>query len=266
MFLLSQIADYNVSTLIVLSVLAFVAGFIDSVVGGGGLIQIPALLISFPDTPLATLFGTNKIAALSGTSVAAYQYSRRVKYNYALLLVVSFFAFVASNLGAKALSHLNANTLKPVIFVILILIAVYTFIKKDLGKIQTKTLSFGKQAVFGSLLGFTVGFYDGFFGPGTGSFLVLGFVVILGFEFMAASAYAKVINCVTNVSALIVFIRHGNYMLALAILMAVCNISGSIIGSRMAIKRGNSFIRNIFLVIVIIMIVRYGYDIIRYSY
>jgi hypothetical protein len=222
---------------------------------------LPALLIQFHDTPLPTLFGTNKIAALSGTSVAAYQYSRRIRFNFKLLVVIALFAFAASYMGAKVVSHVNVNALKPIILVILILIAVYTFFKKELGHVQTKTLSLGKQLLYGSLIGAIVGFYDGFFGPGTGSFLVLGFVVILGFEFVTASAYAKVINCMTNVSALFVFVRQGNYLLGIAILMSASNILGNVIGSRLALKKGNSYIRILFLVIVTLMIARYGYDI-----
>ncbi len=254
-------ADYSTLTLLALIALSFTAGFIDSVVGGGGLIQIPALLINLPSQPLPTLLGTNKIAALSGTSVAAFQYSKRIKFDYRILLVISFFAFAASYCGAKAVSFINTDTLKPLILVILILIAVYTFIKKDLGSIQTKQLPIRKQLIFGSVIGIIVGFYDGFFGPGTGSFFVLGFVVILGFEFVTASAYSKVINCMTNLSALIVFLRQGNYLLEIALVMAVCNILGNVVGSRIALKRGNGFVRIIFLVIVSIMILRYGYDI-----
>ena len=214
-----------------------------------------------PNQPLLTLFGTNKIAALAGTSVAAYQYSKRIKFDYKLLLTISFFSFVASFLGAKAVSFIKVETLKPIILVILILIAIYTFIKKDLGSIQTKKLPLNKQLLFGSLIGIIVGFYDGFFGPGTGSFFVLGFVVILGFEFVNASAYSKIINCITNISALIVFIKNGDYILDLAILMAIFNIAGSIVGSKIALRKGNGFVRIIFLVIVSIMILRYGYDV-----
>ncbi len=244
-----------------LILLSFVAGFIDAIVGGGGLIQLPGLLINMPNQPLLTLFGTNKIAALAGTSVAAYQYSKRIKFDYKLLLTISFFSFVASFLGAKAVSFIKVETLKPIILVILILIAIYTFIKKDLGSIQTKKLPLNKQLLFGSLIGIIVGFYDGFFGPGTGSFFVLGFVVILGFEFVNASAYSKIINCITNISALIVFIKNGDYILDLAILMAIFNIAGSIVGSKIALRKGNGFVRIIFLVIVSIMILRYGYDV-----
>jgi uncharacterized membrane protein YfcA len=244
-----------------LAFLSFIAGFIDAVVGGGGLIQMPALLINLPNHSVATLFGTNKIAALSGTSVAAYQYSKKITFDYRVLLTISFFSFVASFSGAKIVSLINVSTLKPIILVILVLIAIYTFLKKDLGAIETKTLPLQKQLIFGSLIGLVVGFYDGFFGPGTGSFFVLGFVVILGFEFVKASAYAKIINCMTNISALIVFIRQGNYILEIAIIMSFCNIIGNAIGSKIALKKGNGFVRNIFLVIVTLMILRYGYDI-----
>lgn len=258
---LNIFSDYGTVTIISLIILSFIAGFIDAVVGGGGLIQIPALLISLPKTPLPTIFGTNKIAALAGTSISALQYSKRIKFNYKLLITISICAGLASFLGAKVVSYINVNTLKPVILVVLIVIAIYTFLKKDLGSIQTKNLSFDKQLIYGSLIGLIVGFYDGFFGPGTGSFFVLGFVVILGFEFVQASAYSKVINCMTNISALIVFIRQGNYLLELAIIMSVCNITGNLIGTRLALKKGNTFVRTIFLLIVTLMIFRYGYDI-----
>jgi uncharacterized membrane protein YfcA len=202
---LNIFTDYGTVVIISLIMLSFVAGFIDAVVGGGGLIQIPALLISLPKTPLPTIFGTNKIAALAGTSISAIQYSKRIKFNYKLLITISICAGLASFLGAKVVSFINVNTLKSIILVVLILIAIYTFLKKDLGTVQTKNFSFDKQLIYGSLIGIMVGFYDGFFGPGTGSFFVLGFVVILGFEFLQASAYSKVINCMTNISALLVF-------------------------------------------------------------
>lgn len=253
--------DFSIVAILSLIILAFTAGFIDAVVGGGGLIQIPALLINLPDTSIPTLFGTNKIAALSGTSISAYQYSRRIKFDFRLLITVSLCAAIASYSGAKVVSFINVSALKPIIFVILILIAIYSILKKDLGSLQTKTLSLKFQLIYGSLIGLIVGFYDGFFGPGTGSFLVLGFVVILGFEFLQASAYSKIINCVTNLSALFVFIRQGNYLLELAILMAFCNIAGSIVGTKVALKKGNRFIRIVFIGIVTLMILRYGYDI-----
>jgi uncharacterized protein len=263
MTFLNLFSNFNALTLLTLAVLAFIAGFIDAVAGGGGLIQMPALLINFPNASLPTLFGTNKIAALSGTSISAYQYSRKIQFDFRLLLLASLFSAIASFMGAQVVSHINVGVLKPLILVILIIIAVYSVIKKDLGAFQTRSLSFGKQALYGSLIGFVVGFYDGFFGPGTGSFLVIGFVVILGFEFIKASAYSKVINCVTNISALVVFIRQGNYIIEIAILLAICNIMGSVMGTRLAIKKGNRFVRIIFILIVSLMIARYAYDVFR---
>lgn len=254
--------DYGVITILSLISLSFVGGLIDAVVGGGGLIQIPALLIAFPSTPLPTIFGTNKISALAGTSISAVQYAKRIQINYKLLLAISICAGLSSFIGAKIVSYINVNTLKPFILIVLIVIAIYTFLKKNLGAVQTKKLSFEKQLIYGSLIGIIVGFYDGFFGPGTGSFFVLGFVLIIGFEFVQASAYAKIINCMTNISALIVFIKQGNYLLEIAIIMSLCNMTGNLIGTKIALKKGNAFVRTIFLVIVTLMILRYSYDII----
>jgi len=256
-------SDYSLFTLLILSVLAFMAGFIDAVVGGGGLIQLPALLVTLPNASLPTVFGTNKIAALSGTSMAAFQYAKRIRFNVKLLITISVASFIASYFGAKIVSVINPATLKPIILVILIAIAIYSFLKKDLGKIETKQLPLPRQMLFGAAIGLVIGFYDGFFGPGTGSFFVLAFVVILGFEFVQASAYAKIVNCMTNISALIVFIRQANYILGIALLLAIFNIAGSIIGSKMALKRGNGFIRLFFQIIVTIMIIRYGYDVFK---
>ncbi len=261
MCLLNFLTDYSLTTIFILAFCALAAGFIDAVVGGGGLIQVPATLIQFPTTPLATIFGTNKIASLCGTSVAAYQYSRKIKFDYFVLFVVAIGACIASFAGAKIVSIIPPKTLKPVILFVLIAIAIYTFVKKDFGKEKTKNLPKQKILIYGSCIGLVVGFYDGFFGPGTGSFFVLGFVVVLGFDFLHASAYSKIVNCVTNISALTVFIKQGNYILEIAILMAVCNVTGNFFGSKMAIKKGNGFVRHIFLIIVAIMIIRYGYDV-----
>ncbi len=253
-------ANLPLITLLSLSFFALLAGFIDALVGGGGLIQLPALLINLPKTELATLFGTNKIAALSGTSISAYQYSRKIKFNISLLCIISLSAFVASYLGAKAVTHIPSDILKPVVFFLLIIIAIYTYLKKELGSKSNPLISLKRKMIMGALLALVVGFYDGFFGPGTGSFFVLGFVVLLGFDFLEASAYAKVINAITNISALVVFISHGNYLLEVALLMALFNVIGSFIGTHLAFSKGNKFIRKIFIGVVFLMIVRYGYD------
>ncbi len=258
---LALVTDYGWPILAFLAVFSFIAGFIDAVVGGGGLVQLPALLIALPQSPLPTLFGTNKISALAGTTISALEFAKRIKFDYKLLLTVAFCAGLASFLGAKAVSFMDVNKLKPIVLVILIGIALYTFFKKDLGTLPSKNLPFKKQMLYGALLGIVVGFYDGFLGPGTGSFFVLGFVLLLGFEFLRASAYSKIINCMTNITALVVFVREGHYLLGLAVLMAICNLSGSWLGAKIAMKKGNGFVRMLFLVIVTLMIFRYSYDI-----
>lgn len=261
MELLTAYYDYPALTIVALAAFAFVAGFIDAAAGGGGLIQLPALLITLQGQSIPTIFGTNKMASIAGTSVAIHQYSKKIRYNFKLLGVVAFFAFIASRLGAQSVSMIVVDKLKPIVLVLLIVVAVYVYFKKDLGKIKGKDVPLTKQMVLGSMIGFAVGFYDGFFGPGAGSFLVLGFVLVLGFEFLAASAYSKVINGVTNISAIIVFASKGNFLLEIAIPMALCNAAGSIVGSRMALSRGNSFVRVVFLVVVTLMITRYAYEV-----
>ncbi|MFN4151922.1 MAG: sulfite exporter TauE/SafE family protein [Candidatus Sericytochromatia bacterium] len=193
-----HLTDYPILLFIYLSSLSFIAGFLDSVVGGGGLIQIPALLINLPNESLPTIFGTNKISAFSGTSVSAYQYSKLIKFDFKLLAIISFFAFISSFCGAKVVSYIDVNMLKPIILLVLIVMAIYTYKKKNLGSSETKSLSRKKQFLYGSIIGILVGFYDGFFGPGTGSFFVLGFVGFLGLDFLTASAYAKIIKFIKN--------------------------------------------------------------------
>lgn len=261
MSLLTFLSDYEIGTILSLIVLCFTAGFIDAVIGGGGLIQLPAMLINFPSTPLPVIFGTNKIASLAGTGTAALQYARRIKFDYKILLTIALFAAAASFAGARVVSHINVQALKPAILVILIVIAVYTFFKKDLGKVKAHHISRPQQVWRGCAMGLVVGFYDGFFGPGTGSFLVLGFVMLLGFEFVEASAYSKIVNCMTNLGALFVFVSQGKFLFQIAVLMAFCNVAGNLAGSRMALKKGNGFVRVFFLLIVMLMITRYAYDI-----
>jgi uncharacterized protein len=256
-------SEYSNYTLVALAVLSFIAGFIDAVAGGGGLIQIPALLITLGQYPLPTLFGTSKLAGFSGTGLSAIQYAKRIKFNFKLLALIAFSACVSSFAGAKTVSLLDPNILKPFVLVILVIIALYTAFKKDLGTVQSKQLPLNKQYIYGASIGLLIGFYDGFFGPGTGSFLVMAFVLILGFEFIQASAYAKAINFFTNISAITVFVKQGNYLLPIALLMAVFNTLGNIIGARMALAKGNQFVRIVFLVVVLLLICRYAYDLLK---
>lgn len=255
--------ESSATALILLAAFSFIAGFIDAVVGGGGLIVVPYLLIAYPKTPLPFLFGTNKLAALSGTSVAAVRYARKISFDFPLLLFISVFAFIASFAGAGIVSQLNSELLKPFILIVLIVTAVYTFLKKDFGVRETKQLKRGQQFLYAFVFSLMIGFYDGFFGPGTGSFFVLAFVVVMGFDFLKASAYSKVVNCITNISALVVFVKNGQCVFQLAIWMAVFNMAGSFTGSSLALKKGNTFIRKIFLAIVCLLILKFGWDIFK---
>lgn len=247
-------------TIAYLCFFAFLAGFIDSVVGGGGLIQLPALLVFLPGAPLPALFGTGKFAGIAGTTAAMVRYVRTVKINYLAILPAALAAFACSFLGARALSHLDTNLLKPLILVLLVLVAVYTFIRKDFGALHAPKLTETKEKIYGLLIGASIGFYDGFFGPGTGSFLIFIFIGIFGFNFLAASAASKVVNVATNLSALLYFAFKGYVIYEVAIPMAVCSIIGSQLGTRTALKRGVGFVRVLFLVVVSGIIIKFAYD------
>lgn len=250
----------SVEEILYLCLFAFMAGFIDSVVGGGGLIQVPALLVFLPGVPLPTVFGTGKFAGIAGTTAAMVKYVRSVKINYLAILPAAAAAFVCSFLGARALSHLDANLLKPLILVLLVLVAVYTFIRKDFGSLHAPRLTESKERLYGLLVGAAIGFYDGFFGPGTGSFLIFIFIGLFGFNFLAASAAAKVVNVATNLSALLYFAWNGHVLYEVAVPMAVCSILGSQLGTRTALKRGVGFVRVLFLVVVTGIILKFAYD------
>ncbi|RAU84495.1 sulfite exporter TauE/SafE family protein [Pontibacter arcticus] len=243
-----------------LCLFAFLAGFIDAVVGGGGLIQLPALLIFLPGVPVATVFGTGKLASIAGTTSAMVRYVRNVKINYLAILPAAAAAFICSFLGARALSHLDASLLKPLILVLLILVAIYTFIRKDFGSLHAPKLSDSQEKLYGLLIGAAIGFYDGFFGPGTGSFLIFIFIGIFGFNFLAASAAAKVVNVATNLSALLYFGYKGFILYEVAIPMAICSVIGSQLGTRTALKKGTGFVRALFLVVVTGIILKFAYD------
>lgn len=250
----------EIEIILYLCFFAFLAGFIDSIVGGGGLIQLPALLVFLPGVPLPVAFGTGKFAGIAGTTAAMVRYVRTVKINYLAILPAAGAAFVFSFLGARALSHIDASLMKPLILVLLVLVAVYTFIKKDFGSLHAPKLTEQKERLYGLLVGASIGFYDGFFGPGTGSFLIFIFIGLFGFNFLAASAAAKVVNVATNLSALLYFAYKGFVLYEVAIPMAVCSIIGSQLGTRTALKRGVGFVRVLFLVVVSGIIFKFAYD------
>jgi hypothetical protein len=247
--------------IILLCIAAFLAGFVDAIVGGGGLIQTPVAMILLPNLAVATVIGSLKIPSFSGTLLAARQYLKKVEMNWALLSIMAVGAFAAAFLGSTLLTKVHNDFMKPLLLVVLTLIAIYTFIKKDFGAHQAKEHSLRTQIFLAVIISVVIGFYDGFIGPGTGSFFVLAFVTVLGFDFLHASANAKMVNLATNFGSICLFILKGKIIWAIAIPMAICNAIGGFIGAKLAIKKGNGFIRIFFLIVVIGTLIRFGYDV-----
>jgi len=236
------------------------AGFVDAIVGGGGLILVPALFSVFPAAPPATLFGTNKGAAVWGTAWATMQFARRVEMPWPALAPAALAALAGSFVGAWSVTLVSAAGLRRLLPVVLLGVLLYTLARKDLGRTHAPRLHGGTQAAAASTIGALVGFYDGFFGPGTGSFFVFLFVRVLGFDFLHASACAKLLNTATNVSALVLFGWTGHVWWQVAAVMAVANVAGSLFGTRLALKHGAGFVRGVFIVVVSALILKTGYD------
>ena len=249
--------------LLVLIGAAFLAGAIDAVVGGGGLIQIPALFAVHPDAAPATLFGTHKCASVVGTTSATWRYARRVVMPWRTILPAAGAAFALSYAGAAAVAWLPGDAVRPLILVLLVLAAVYTLKRKDFGQVHRPVHAGRRELLYAVLLGGVIGFYDGFFGPGTGSFLIFLFVRFFGFDFLHASASAKLVNVATNLAALAYFLPNGYVLPLLAAAMAVANAAGSLAGTRLALRHGSGFVRRVFLLVVAVMIVRFAWDTLR---
>lgn len=248
--------------IILLGIAAFLAGFVDAVVGGGGLIQLPALLILFPQFPIAVLFGTNKMASIAGTSAAVVHYSQKVAIPWRTILPGAIAAGLFSFLGARAVQFLQPGLLRPLVLVLLVGVGLFTYFKKDLGAHRHRE-PLEHPEIYTVFAGGAIGFYDGFFGPGTGSFLIFFFTGVLGFNFLTASASAKVLNWATNFTALCAFSSAHQILYIVAAPMAICNIAGSLLGSQLAILKGNEFIRVLFLGVVSALVLKLIYDMLQ---
>ena len=251
-------AELSLATGLFLLSASFLAGFVDSIAGGGGIVQLPALLIGLPNSPAAEVLGTNKLSAVFGTTTAAALYRKQIKPDPKVLIGMAIPAFFGSAVGALLASRIPTSSMRPMILVLLIAVAIYTWLKPDLGKLENLRHVPKQRIQIGALAGAVIGFYDGIFGPGTGSFLMLILVATLGYAFITASAIAKVINVATNVGALIVFGINGAVIWQIGIIMGFANISGAIIGSRLAIRGGSTLVRKVFLLVTIVLIVRVG--------
>lgn len=248
-------------TIFLLCLAAFSAGFIDAIVGGGGLIQMPAGLILLPDLPVSKVIGSLKVPAFSGTSVATFQYLKKVRLDMKLALLMMSIALVSAYLGSELLTHVSNAFMKPLLLAILVALAVYTYVKKDLGQYKPVTISKKKQYRVAVLISLITGFYDGFIGPGTGSFLIIAFITLMGFDFLHASANAKLVNLSTNLGSITLFILKGQIIWAVALPMAASNALGGWLGAKLAISKGNDFIRIFFLIVICGTILRFAYDV-----
>lgn len=250
--------DLTIATALFLLAASFFAGFIDSIAGGGGLIQLPALLIGLPNSDTAEVLGTNKLSSIFGTTTAAALYRKQIKPDPKVLIAMGLPAFLGSAGGAALASKIPTSSMRPMVLVLLIAVAIYTWFKPDLGKFENLRHQPRRRVQIAAFAGAIIGFYDGIFGPGTGSFLILILVASLGYAFITASAIAKVVNVATNVGAILVFGLHGAVIWQIGIIMGIANISGAVVGARLAIKGGSTLIRKVFLLVTIALIVKVG--------
>jgi uncharacterized protein len=250
----------RVTELLIVAVAAALAGFVDAIVGGGGLVLVPALFAVYPTAPPATLLGTNKGGAVWGTAWATWQFAKRVQLRWASLLPAVAAALAGSFAGAWTVTQVSADGLKRALPFVLGAVLIYTLLKKELGRHHTPRFEGIHEAAIASAIGAAIGFYDGFFGPGTGSFFVFLLVRLLGYDFLHASASAKLLNTATNAAALVLFAWKGHVWWYLALLIAVANVAGSLAGTRMALKHGAGFVRGVFIVVVALLIAKTAYD------
>ena len=246
--------------LLIVALASLLAGFIDAVAGGGGLVLTPALFSTFPNAAPATLMGSNKAAAIWGTAWATRQYVRRVSLPWRRLMPAAVLAGLGSFSGAWVLTLVSPDGLRRALPLVLLVVFLYTLAKKDLGREHAPRFTGRAEAVAAGAIALGVGFYDGFFGPGTGSFFVFLFVRVLGYDFLHASATAKLMNLLTNAFAIALFVSKGHVWWQVAAVMAVTNVIGSLAGTRMALRHGAGFVRGVFMTVVGALIFKTGWD------
>lgn len=250
------------SEVLLLCAFAFLAGLVDAVAGGGGLIQVPALFAVFPSASPAALLGTNKLSSIAGTAIAALRYGWSVPISWKVVLPAAMVAGIGALLGAKAVTLLDPALLRPLVLALLAIVVLQTLVQRVMGQARKASRTFRLEAPGVALLGGAIGFYDGFFGPGAGSFLVFGLVRFFGYDFLGATAASKILNLATNFGALVLFATTDNVLYAVGLPMALCNILGGLLGAQLAIVRGNAFIRGMFLVVVAGLMIKIGFDLV----
>lgn len=252
--------EISVEVILFLFLASTLAGLVDAVAGGGGLIQLPALLVAMPKTPPAELLGTNKLPSFLGTASATASYLRKMRPDFRIAFSMAVPAFIGSALGATVATLIPKDAFRPIILFALVAVFIYTLWKKELGLSDNKKAKTLKTYLIAIFFGLSIGFYDGIFGPGTGSFLMLVLVALLGFAFFEASVTAKIVNLATNLGAIVVFGANGKIIWTLGLAMAIGNVIGGLIGARMAIQGGSRLIRNVFLIVTSLLILRLTID------
>ena len=253
-------ADLTLYTLAFLALAAFSAGLIDAIAGGGGLIQLPALMIGLAKSETVVILGTNKVPSIFGTSASALMYRRNIKTDSKLLFTMALPAFVGSMGGASLASYIPTEILKPLVVLLLIAVLIYTWKRPQLGQIEVLKHSETLRLKIAASAALVIGFYDGLIGPGTGSFLVLTLVAILGFAFLSASAIAKVVNVATNLGAIIIFGANGEIIWKIGLTLAIANVAGGLIGAHLALKGGSHLVRKVFMGVTFALIIKVALD------
>jgi uncharacterized membrane protein YfcA len=255
--------DPSLWTYALLALAGLFAGFVDAVVGGGGLVQLPALLVAFPSAAPVQVLATNKLAGTCGTSVSSVTYYRRVRPDPQTFVPLMVVAFLGSAVGALAASQLSRAAFNPLILAALVVVGAYVLLQPDVGRVTDLRFTGHRHTSLVVVTGLVIGFYDGALGPGTGSFFVFTLVGLLGYNFLEASAKARMANWATNVAALLVFAAQGAVMWRVGLVVGVCNLVGSYVGARTAVSRGSRFVRVFFIIVVSAFIVKIGSDVLR---
>nr|WSZ95905.1 TSUP family transporter [Streptomyces sp. NBC_00857] len=253
--------EISLTMLVLLCLAAAAAGWIDAVVGGGGLLLLPAMLLGLPHLPAAYILGTNKAVAIVGTTGAAVTYARKAPVDVKAAVRIGLAALAGSMGGAFFAAGISSELLRPVIMVVLLGVAAFVMMRPAFGRTQAGgQVTRARTVAAIVLVGGGIGFYDGLFGPGTGTFLVLALTAVLHLDLVTASATAKIVNVCTNAGALAMFAYQGTVLWQLAALMAVFNLAGGMFGARTALRKGSEFVRGVLLVVVFSLVAKLAFD------
>ncbi len=250
--------EFKISTVIFVCIAVFLAGFVDSIAGGGGLISLPAYYAA--GIPPHMALGTNKFASSCGTSVATWVYIKNKRFHLMTALISMVCAFVGSTMGSRLALIIDEVYLKYVLLILVPIIAVFTVFNKNFDKPREKNLTKTQTVFISCAIGILLGIYDGFFGPGMGMFLMLAYTGLLGLDMLTASGNAKIVNLSSNIAALTTFILNSKVVYSLAIPAAISNILGNFIGSKLALRNGTKIIKPIVLVVMVLLLIKIATD------